>query len=77
MHLGRHLRAAPECVCLVGGEWKGGKCVATAQSGKGSKRRIRQVRWTRREIISAAFFLLIALVFCVFVGLWVIFHHFD
>ena len=34
MHLGRHLRAAPECVCLVGGEWKGGKCVATAQSGE-------------------------------------------
>jgi hypothetical protein len=45
--------------------------------GKGSKRRIRQVRWTRREIISAAFLLLAMLVFGVFVGLWVIFHHFD
>jgi hypothetical protein len=31
MHSGRHLRAAPSCLSLEGGEGEGGKCVATAQ----------------------------------------------
>jgi len=44
---------------------------------KGSKRRLRQVRWTHRERISAAFLFLTMLAFGVFIALWMISHPFD
>jgi hypothetical protein len=44
---------------------------------KGSKRRIRQLRWTRYEIVSAAFLLFAMAFFIIFVALWMASHHFD
>jgi hypothetical protein len=44
---------------------------------KGCKRHIQQVRWTAREIISAAFLLIAMAVFSVAAALWVASHHFD
>jgi preprotein translocase subunit SecE len=44
---------------------------------RGSKRRVAQIRWKRREVIHA--FILIALMtaFCLCIGIWVATHHFD
>jgi hypothetical protein len=77
MHSGRHLRAAPSCLSLEGGEGREENVSRPLNIGRGTKRRIRQVRWTHREIISVAFFLLAMVAFSVFIGLWVISHHFD
>jgi hypothetical protein len=37
---------------------------------KGSKRRLRVIRWTRTEILSAVFFSLVVLIILRFVFLW-------
>jgi hypothetical protein len=44
---------------------------------RGSKRRVAQIRWKRREVIHA--FILIALMtaFSLWVGIWIATHHFD
>jgi hypothetical protein len=44
---------------------------------KGSKRRIQQVRWTAREIISAALLLLAMAVLSVVLALWFASHDVD
>jgi hypothetical protein len=44
---------------------------------QGSKRRIQQVRWTRREIISAAALLLAMAICSVFFAFWVATHSFH
>jgi hypothetical protein len=37
---------------------------------KGSKRRLRNIRWTRSEIVSVVLLSLITLVLCVSLGIW-------
>ncbi len=44
---------------------------------QGSKRRIQQIRWTRREIVSAVILLLAMAVCGVFLALWAAFHDLD
>lgn len=44
---------------------------------RGSKRRVAQVRWTRREIVHALVLLLVMMAFSFWVGVWVATHHFD
>jgi hypothetical protein len=45
--------------------------------GRGSKRRVRQVRWTRRELISAGLVLLALATETICIALWVMGHSFD
>jgi hypothetical protein len=44
---------------------------------KGSKRKMRQIRWRLFEIISLVLFLLVTLTICIMVGLWEISHGYD
>jgi hypothetical protein len=44
---------------------------------KGSKRRVRQIRWKRSELVSAAFLLLAIAIVTVCITLWVMTHSFD
>jgi predicted anti-sigma-YlaC factor YlaD len=42
---------------------------------RGSKRRMKQIRWKLSEVISAVFISLIVLGLCVLVGLWEVSHY--
>jgi hypothetical protein len=44
---------------------------------KGSKRRVRQIRWTRGEIVSAVLLLLVLVGEAIIVTLWLMGHTFD
>jgi hypothetical protein len=44
---------------------------------KGNKRRVRQIRWKRSELVSAALLLLAAAIVVVCLALWVRTHSFD
>ncbi len=44
---------------------------------KGSKRRVRLIRWKRSELVSAALLLLAVTVVTVCIALWVMTHTFD
>ncbi len=45
--------------------------------GKGSKRRVRQVRWKRSEIIKLTLIAVAITIFTVWLALWVASHDFD
>lgn len=45
--------------------------------GKGSKRKVRLVRWSRSEKVSMAVLFLVVLVETVFIALWLMGHSFD
>lgn len=45
--------------------------------GKGSKKRVQQIVWRRREILSAILLLLFAAIFSVWLALWLQTHEFD
>jgi hypothetical protein len=45
--------------------------------GRGSKRRVRQVRWTRAELISAGLVLLALATETICIALWLMGHSFD
>lgn len=49
---------------IRGADWKGGAVARAISFDKGSKRRLREIRWKQREVISAAllFLILMALV---------------
>ena len=49
----------------------------TIFQGKGSKRRVRQVRWKRSEIIKLALIAVAITIFTVWLALWVASHDFD
>jgi hypothetical protein len=42
---------------------------------KGSKRRMKEIRWRLREVISVVFLSLIVLGLCALVGLWEVSHY--
>ena len=44
---------------------------------KGNKRRIRQIRWKRSEIVSAILFTIVMTLLCVYLALWLATHPFD
>jgi hypothetical protein len=44
---------------------------------KGSKRRVRRVRWTRGEMVTAALLLLVLAMESVIITLWLMGHSFD
>ena len=44
---------------------------------KGSKRRVRQIRWTQTEIVSAVLLFLVLATEAICVALWVMGHSFD
>jgi hypothetical protein len=44
---------------------------------KGSKRRVRQVRWTRGEMVTAVLLLLVLAMEAIMVTLWLMGHSFD
>jgi hypothetical protein len=44
---------------------------------KGSKRRVRQIRWTRGEMVTAVLLLLVLATEAVIVTLWLMGHSFD
>jgi hypothetical protein len=45
--------------------------------GKGNKRKVRQVRWTRAEMVSAILLLLVLMGETVIIALWLKGHPFD
>jgi hypothetical protein len=45
--------------------------------GKGNKRRVRQVRWTRAEMVSAVLVLLVLATETICIALWLMGHSFD
>jgi tellurite resistance protein TehA-like permease len=45
--------------------------------GKGNKRRVRQIRWKRSEIVSVILFTLAITILCVYLALWLARHPFD
>jgi hypothetical protein len=45
--------------------------------GKGSKRKVRQVRWKRAELISAGLVLLALATETICIALWIMGHSFD
>jgi len=45
--------------------------------GRGSKRRIAQIRWKGWELIHAAILALLMTGFGLWVGIWIATHHFD
>ena len=45
--------------------------------GLGSKKRIEQIRWKRREIIHAFILLLLMTAFSLWIGIWIATHTFD
>ena len=49
----------------------------TIDPGKGSKRKVRQVRWTRAEIVSAVLLLLVLTGETICIALWLMGHSFD
>lgn len=49
----------------------------TVNQNKGSKRRVRQVRWTRAELISAGLVLLALATETICIALWLMGHSFD
>jgi hypothetical protein len=49
----------------------------TIDPGKGSKRKVRQVRWTRAEMVSAILLLLVLAGETICIALWLTGHHFD
>lgn len=44
---------------------------------KGSKRRVRQIRWKRSELVSAALVLVAVAIVIVCLALWIMTHSFD
>jgi hypothetical protein len=44
---------------------------------KGSKRRVRQIRWKRSELVSAALMLVAVAIVIVCLALWIMTHSFD
>jgi hypothetical protein len=51
--------------------------VSWMMQGKGSKRRVRQVRWKRSEIIKLILIAVAITIFTVWLALWVASHDFD
>ncbi len=49
----------------------------TVIQDKGSKRRVRQVRWTRAELVSAVLLLLVLAGEIICIALWLMGHSFD
>lgn len=45
--------------------------------GKGNKRKVRQLRWSRSEKISIIVLFLVVLIETVFIALWLMTHSFD
>ena len=45
--------------------------------GRGSKRSVQRIRWTKQEIASAILLLVVISFFAVIVGVWVGTHHID
>jgi len=45
--------------------------------GRGTKRRISQIRWKRSEILHAVALFVLMTIFCVWLALWLQHHHFD
>jgi type II secretory pathway component PulL len=45
--------------------------------GRGSKRRIRQIRWKRKQVVSLIVLMLLALVVTAYIAVWYEFHHTD
>jgi hypothetical protein len=45
--------------------------------GKGTRRRIAQIRWKRREILHAVVLFTLMAIFSVFLAVWFEAHHFD
>jgi len=45
--------------------------------GRGSKRRLEQIRWKRWEVMHAVIMMLLMGAFALWVGIWVATHHFD
>ena len=45
--------------------------------GRGSKRKIRQIRWKRTQIVSLILLIIVACVLTAFAAIWYEFHHFD
>jgi len=44
---------------------------------KGSKRRISQISWKRREVLHAVVLFALMAIFAIWLGLWIQAHHFD
>lgn len=49
----------------------------TIDPGKGSKRRVRGVRWTRGEVVSAVLLALVLTAETICIALWLMGHTFD
>jgi hypothetical protein len=49
----------------------------TINQDKGSKRRVRRIRWTRGEMVTAVLLLLVLALEAVVVTLWLMGHSFD
>jgi hypothetical protein len=49
----------------------------TVDLGKGSKRRVRRVRWTRAEVVSAVLLALVLAAETICIALWLTGHTFD
>lgn len=49
----------------------------TIDPGKGSKRKVREVRWRRAEVISAILLLLVLAGETIYIALWLMGHTFD
>ena len=45
--------------------------------GKGTKRRISQIRWKRREVVHAVVLFVLMAIFSVYLAVWFEVHHFD
>jgi len=45
--------------------------------GKGTKRGIARIRWTRGEVIHAVILSLLLLAFSIYLAVWFELHHFD
>lgn len=49
----------------------------TMNQSKGTKRRVRRIRWTRSEKLSAVLFLLVLVAEVIWLGLWLMGHPVD
>jgi hypothetical protein len=56
---------------------KGGVVAGATNLGKGSKRKVRLVRWSRFEKISMVVLFLVVLIETLFIALWLMTHPFD
>ena len=45
--------------------------------GRGTKRSLARIRWTRREVIHAVILSLLLLAFAIYLAVWFELHHFD